>query len=257
MAKSYDFYGRIAHQYDEMYDEITWHIHHEIIRRILADELKKRSPQKVMDLGAGTGKWTLFFAEMGLDVTAIEPSQEMVDVMKEKIPTNLLEKIELVKITAEKMEFSQEFDLVNAQGDVLSYLEDPNEGIQRIWNALKTGGLFVGTTDSKYWFLKDLSKMGDFAEISSIEKNPVLFIGNASVNLTFKTRLFTSKTLREFLEIHGFDVLEVSGMIVFGPYEDTLHSKFEEIVENELKYKNDPALVDQSMHLHFKAEKRS
>jgi len=150
MAKSYDFYGKIAHQYDEMYDEITWHIHHEIIRRILADELKKRSPKKVMDLGAGTGKWTLFFAEMGLDVTAIEPSQEMVDVMKQKMPTNLLEKIEFVKITAEKMEFSQEFDLVNAQGDVLSYLEDPNEGIQRIWNALKPGGLFVGTTDSKY-----------------------------------------------------------------------------------------------------------
>lgn len=255
MAKSYDFYEKIARKYDEMYDELTWNVHHEIIRRILIDEFDKRSPEKVLDLGAGTGRWAIFFAKMGFDVTAVEPSSEMIAVMKEKIPPDLSEKIKLMEITAEKIEFSNEFDLINAQGDILSYLEDPNEGLQRIWKALKPDGLFVGTADSKYWFLKDLSRMGDFAEISSIEKNPVLFIGNASIDLTFKTRLFTSKTLHELLETHGFEVSEISGMIIFGPYEDELHSKFEEIVKNELKYKNDPVLIDQAMHLHFKAIK--
>jgi ubiquinone/menaquinone biosynthesis C-methylase UbiE len=256
MAKAYDFYEKIAQKYDEMYEDITWNVHHEIIRRILSEEIIARTPVRIMDLGAGTGRWALYFAGMGMEVTAVEPSKAMIDVMKEKIPAELTEKIKLVKVAAEKMEFSQEFDLVNAQGDVLSYLEDPNEGLQRIRKALKPGGLFIGTVDSKYWFLKDLSKMGDFAEISSIEKNPVLFVGNTSVNLTFKTRLFTSKTLYELLETHGFEILEISGMIVFGPYEDDLHPKFDEIVENEMKYRTDPLLVDQAMHLHFKAIKK-
>lgn len=255
MAKSYDFYEKIAREYDEMYDEITWNVHHEIIRRILTEEIKNRSLQKVMDLGAGTGRWTLFFAQIGLDVTAVEPSAEMIKVMQEKVPQSLLKKIDFVKSTAEKMEFFEEFDLVNAQGDVLSYLEDPDKGLRKINKALKPGGLFAGTVDSKYWFLKDLSRMGEFEEISSIERNPVLFIGNSSIDLTFKTKLFTSKTLCEFLENHGFTAIEISGMIVFGPYENTLQSQLEEIIENELRYKDDPVLVDQAMHIHFKAIK--
>lgn len=255
MAKSYDFYERIARKYDQMYEELTWKVHHEIISRILMDEIKKRAFQKILDLGAGTGKWTIFFAEMGFDVTAVEPSGKMLEIMKEKISKDLSTKIDFVKLTAEKMDFMEEFDLVNAQGDVLSYLEDPDEGLKRIRKALKPGGLFTGTVDSKYWFLEDLSRMGEFEEISSIEKNPVLFIGDPSVDLTFKTRLFTSGTLSRLLENYGFEILEISGMIVFGPYENALQSYFEEIVENELKYKNDPALVDRAMHIHFKAIK--
>lgn len=257
MAKSYDFYDKIARKYDKMYDEITWNVHHEIIRRILTDEIKNRSIQKVMDLGSGTGRWTLFFAQMGFDVTAVEPSSEMIKVMKKQIPQKFLKKIDLVKSTAEKMEFSEEFDLVNAQGDVLSYLEDSNEGLQKINKALKPCGLFVGTVDSKYWFLKDLSRMGEFEEISALERNSILFIGDPSIDITFKTRLYTSKTLCELLENHGFKIIEISGIVIFGPYEEALHSKFEELVENELKYKNNPELINQAMHLHFVAMRSS
>ncbi|HEU24917.1 MAG: hypothetical protein C0176_04460 [Mesoaciditoga sp.] len=253
MAKSYEFYEQIAKKYDEMYEDITWNVHHEIIRRIL--EMVVAEHSSVMDLGAGTGRWTIYFAKAGMEVTAVEPSKAMIDVMKEKISDDPLKKINFVQSTAEDMNFSDKFDLVNAQGDVLSYLDDPDEGLKRIHKALKNGGIFAGTVDSKYFFIKDLSRRGEFKQIDAIERNPVIFIGDPAEKRTFKTRLFTSKTLSKILEDHKFKVLEISGIILFGPYEESLHSKFNEIVENEMKYMKDPLLVDQAMHLHFMAKK--
>ncbi|WP_161847433.1 class I SAM-dependent methyltransferase [Athalassotoga saccharophila] len=250
MARSYDFYERIARKYDEMYESITWNVHHEIIRNIL-DEIVSGS-MHIMDLGAGTGRWALYFAKKGMEVTAVEPSGAMIEVMKEKVNSM---KIKFVQSKAENMNFFQEFDLINAQGDVLSYLDDLEEGLNRIHKALKPNGIFTGTVDSKYFFIKDLSRMGEFEKIDAIERNPVIFIGDPDVDITFKTRLFTSKTLSQLLEDHKFKVIEISGIITFGPYEESLHSKFNEIVENELRYKDDPILVDQAMHLHFKAKK--
>ncbi|MGC8818515.1 MAG: methyltransferase domain-containing protein, partial [Athalassotoga sp.] len=80
MAKSYEFYEQIAKKYDEMYEDITWNVHHEIIRRIL--EMVVAEHSSVMDLGAGTGRWTIYFAKAGMEVTAVEPSKAMIDVMK-------------------------------------------------------------------------------------------------------------------------------------------------------------------------------
>jgi SAM-dependent methyltransferase len=41
----------------------------------------------VVDLGAGTGKGTATLAKMGLDVTAVDPSRGMLDVLQDRVPS--------------------------------------------------------------------------------------------------------------------------------------------------------------------------
>lgn len=45
------------------------------------------TPRRVLDLGAGTGKLTLGLAELGLDVTAVEPDAEMLAELTRVVPS--------------------------------------------------------------------------------------------------------------------------------------------------------------------------
>lgn len=51
------------------------------LARLFAD----RTIRTVLDIGAGTGQWSLFFARMGADVTALEPSAGMRAVLLDNI----------------------------------------------------------------------------------------------------------------------------------------------------------------------------
>ncbi|MCL6662342.1 class I SAM-dependent methyltransferase [Paenibacillus amylolyticus] len=50
----------------------------------------------ILDIGAASGIFTIPFAEKGANVTAIEPSELLVSLMKETIPSALESKIEIV-----------------------------------------------------------------------------------------------------------------------------------------------------------------
>ena len=49
---------------------------------------------KILEIGAGTGRYSLFYAEKGYDVTAIEYVQSNLDILKSKITDNMIIKAE-------------------------------------------------------------------------------------------------------------------------------------------------------------------
>jgi SAM-dependent methyltransferase len=51
----------------------------------------------VIDIGAGTGRWALFMARHAGQVTAVEPSESMIAVMRENIAEAGLDNIEIVQ----------------------------------------------------------------------------------------------------------------------------------------------------------------
>ncbi|MDD2389996.1 MAG: class I SAM-dependent methyltransferase [Desulfobacterales bacterium] len=66
-------------------------------RQFLASILAENPGSTVLDIGAGTGAWSVFLAPFAAAVTAIEPSDAMGGILKKKLETENIDNIRLVK----------------------------------------------------------------------------------------------------------------------------------------------------------------
>jgi SAM-dependent methyltransferase len=91
---------------------------------------------RILDVGFGSGRDSLFFLAMGYDVTAMDNSESFVARGRELLPDVLLEDVR-------NMTFEEEFDLVWANASLL-HLDDEGfaEAIERIEASLVPGGWF-------------------------------------------------------------------------------------------------------------------
>lgn len=79
-----DYWLEKAEAYSRRFDQ-RWAEGDDETRDYLVRLFAGRSIGSVLDIGAGTGQWSLFFARMGADVTALEPSAGMRAVMRKNI----------------------------------------------------------------------------------------------------------------------------------------------------------------------------
>ncbi|MBI1968313.1 class I SAM-dependent methyltransferase [Candidatus Woesearchaeota archaeon] len=121
----------------------------------LMDNLKKRDEfqrfidllrgKKILDLGCGSGEHSLYFKERGLDVTAIDLSEEMVLLCKEK-------GLKTVLMDLEDLEFQEEF--FDGIWAVTSLLHVPKQKLSKVIKKLnlllkKEGILYVCVKEGK------------------------------------------------------------------------------------------------------------
>lgn len=77
------------------------------------------SELSILDIGAASGIFTIPFAEKGATVTAVEPSELLISLMKETIPNTLASKIEIVperfeELSIQKKGWEQKYDFAFA-----------------------------------------------------------------------------------------------------------------------------------------------
>ncbi|MCU1414369.1 MAG: methyltransferasemethylase [Microbacteriaceae bacterium] len=103
------------------------------------------SARTVVDLGAGTGKFTRSLVELGLDVIAVEPDPKMLSTL-----TGALPGVRAVEGSAERM------PLPDASADVVTVAQawhwvDPPKALPEIARVLRPGG-----TLGLVWNLRDI-----------------------------------------------------------------------------------------------------
>jgi 2-polyprenyl-3-methyl-5-hydroxy-6-metoxy-1,4-benzoquinol methylase len=106
------------------------------------DKLIEGDQRKALDLGAGTGNLTDKLLRMGYEVTAIDISKEMCEILEKKY-TNSFEngKLMVVHSTIEDASFDRdELDLI-ACYSVLHHLPDYLHVLQKLCGLLKKGGI--------------------------------------------------------------------------------------------------------------------
>lgn len=87
-----DYWGSRAREYDERVDH-KWK-KPDSTRNFLLSTLQPKST--IIDIGAGTGSWSILFSKQLQKVTAVEPSKAMRDVFQEKIRKHRISNIEIL-----------------------------------------------------------------------------------------------------------------------------------------------------------------
>ncbi|MDT5153884.1 MAG: hypothetical protein QOI01_5617 [Mycobacterium sp.] len=120
------------------------------------DWLLQKDARNVLDLGAGTGKLTVRLVERGLDVIAVDPIPEMLEVLSRSLPDTpaLLGSAEDIPLPDDSVD-----SVLVAQA---WHWFDPARAIKEVARVLRPGGrlgLVWNTRDERLGWVKDLGRI--------------------------------------------------------------------------------------------------
>lgn len=101
---------------------------------------------KILDLGAGTGRWSLWLAPNVKEVTALDMSIEMLKYIRLRAKSENIENILLLKsdINDWNMNNTEHYDLIISSGIFELLTDDECEkSANKMFCSLKTGGLMI------------------------------------------------------------------------------------------------------------------
>lgn len=146
-AKPYSFsakyYDQIAEYID--YNEIVDYVEELVFHT-------GKEPQKILDLGCGTGTVALILKDRGCEISGIDPSKEMIDIAKEKAKADGWD-IPFSVGTAQDLNIKNKYELVLSLSDCINHIIEPNnvkKAFKNVFDSLQEGGLFVFDINTPY-----------------------------------------------------------------------------------------------------------
>jgi len=136
-------YRALAASYDRLTDDVDYQAVTDFYFQIL--EREGISPRTAVDLACGTGSVALLLAKKGLQVTAVDMSEDMLSVAAQKAytmenpPRFICQKLQALHLP-------RGVDLAVCALDSLDYITEPEDckkAIQRIYKVLNPGGCFI------------------------------------------------------------------------------------------------------------------
>jgi SAM-dependent methyltransferase len=113
------------------------------------DSLRLAAGVPVLDVGCGAGLLSLALADRGLDVTATDSSQEMVDLVARQARERSAGRVSVQRADAHALPFpGGEFQLVVALG-LLPWLHDAGGAVREMSRVLAPGGWMIVTADNR------------------------------------------------------------------------------------------------------------
>jgi len=131
----------LAYVHAEAFETVARGAAIEIVRRLQSAPIRI---QKVLDVGCGAGPLTRHLVDAGFEVTAIDPSAEMLELARANSPSS-----RFVCASAYEMP-TQGYDAIIALGEPLTYHADSSDAdgllsdfLERVAGDLPPGGLLV------------------------------------------------------------------------------------------------------------------
>ncbi|MFV9511327.1 class I SAM-dependent methyltransferase [Tepidibacillus sp. LV47] len=136
------WFDAFAKDYDQWYESKLGSFVDQVEKELIEEMAKPKENEKVLDLGAGTGTYSLWLARRGLKVTALDQSKEMLNIAQEKAEKEGL-KIDWHLGDAHQLPFENEtFDLV-VSVTAIEFMDDPNKVLFEAMRVLKPNGRLV------------------------------------------------------------------------------------------------------------------
>jgi ubiquinone/menaquinone biosynthesis C-methylase UbiE len=131
----------------------------------------------VLDVGAGAGRLTIPISKIASKVCAIEPEEEMVQYMEEKIiKLGIKNKTEIKKASVEKIPYPNNYFDVIICAWVAGHFKDFKKGFSEIKRVLKNGGflLIIGHNGNDEWEKLSIMEDTSFVEVYKERYNRIM-----------------------------------------------------------------------------------
>ena len=138
-----DAYHNLAVSYDRLTNDVDYEATVDFYYEILKREGLK--PRTAVDLACGTGSVTAILAKKGLRVTAVDLSEEMLTVARQKAMELDNQPLFLCQ-PLQELYLPRAVDMAVCALDSLDYVADPAdcaEAIRRVYKVLNPGGIFI------------------------------------------------------------------------------------------------------------------
>lgn len=257
------YHDRVAHRYDDVYSNSRWDRFYEIswagIKPYIPSDL--RAP--IVDLGCGTGKYGLRLAKSGYSVVLSDLSRGMLEVSRQKAAAMGVE-ARVTFLKADVMDLGElprsHFALAIAQGDPLSFAEQPSKALKEIAKILRSGGVLVASLDQTLAAIDHYVEKSDLDGLEKLLKSGEMeWLAHAD-DERFPVHTFTPEKLRALFENAGFEVLDMYGKTVlpFKKLEPLFENEesAERIMALEKKLCRIPSAMGRASHLQIAARKK-
>ncbi len=119
-----------------------------------------REEDAVLDLGCGTGKLTVELARLVPrgSVVGLDPSPEMLEKAHEA--TSGMMNVRFARVSAETMNFADEFDLVFSNS-ALHWIRDQERAVSRVFRSLRRGGRIAFQMPAKDFCTEFFDSVGE------------------------------------------------------------------------------------------------
>ncbi len=129
----------IAKEYDAYYQTKIGKAVDNIEKEIISAHFSGLSKENWLELGCGTGHWTTFFRDLGMEMTAVDISEAMLEIARSK----RLENVEFLKADAADMPFPDASFSGIVSITMLEFVDHPEKVLSEIDRVLKPGGTLV------------------------------------------------------------------------------------------------------------------
>ena len=189
MKTSWDAY------WDNELNRSYWLEPDKVVTELIAT-LYKPKTKDILDLGCGIGRHTIFLAEAGYNVTAVDSSQEALDILKYQVDEKGLKVIIINGNYSEELFPENSFDLIIAYNVIYhGYREDFAQAVHLVCKWLRSDGLFFFTCPSR----KD-DRYGNGEKVAPNTYKPLNSIHPVDIHY-FADEADISDFLHEFSEI--------------------------------------------------------
>ena len=197
----------------------------EILKNLVLKNVEREKVKLVLDMACGSGRHAISFAQAGFDVTAIDLSENLLNVAKSNAEK---EKVNVDFILSDIRKFNPEkkFDLVLNLFTSLGYFEKDDENakvVQKAFELMNSGGWFVLDYFNKNYILNNLipitveniagKRITQTREIKNnrVEKNIIIRNGEKESHYQESVRLYSKEEVIKILERTGFEIVKIFG----------------------------------------------
>ncbi|WP_256381559.1 class I SAM-dependent methyltransferase [Thermococcus sp. EP1] len=211
-----EYFDKIAHRYDDWYKTKVGQYVDRTEKKLVFSMIKSKNG-KALDLGCGTGNYTLELYMRGFDVVGVDLSEEMLKIARKKLPH-----VKFIRASAYSLPFEENtFDLVLSI-TMFEFIHKPELALNEIYRVLRPGGeVVIGTMNGKsLWFI--------FKRIKSLFEETAYRYA----------RFYTPSELERLMKGAGFEDVESKGIIFFPSFfpfvklAEKLDEKFSDKLKN-------------------------